>query len=150
METTHVERVATSDIDSRTTTNIQPDFPQELVGKKILLASESLGPINGVSRTTQSLIDYLRKNGVNVATCAPNYAGQPIVPVEARPERTPIVNKDWIRAIEKKSTNLGSRALGGAWTWHHERDGYDKISQQTAPQPALATRHPRMINRSRS
>jgi glycosyltransferase involved in cell wall biosynthesis len=150
METTHIERVATSDVDTQTSINIQPDFPQELVGKKVLLASESLGPINGVSRTTQSLIDYLRKNGVNVATCAPNYAGQPIVPTAARPERTPIVNKDWIRAIEKKSTDLGSRALGGAWTWHHERDGYDKIPQQAMPQPSAATRHPRMINRSRS
>lgn len=143
METIHVERVATP-------TCTLPEFPQELVGKKVLLASESLGPINGVSRTTQSLIDYLRKNGVNVATCAPNYAGQSIVPTEPRPERTPIVNKDWIRAIEKKSTNLGSRALGGAWTWHHEREGSDKTSQQSMDQAPQAARNPRMINRSRS
>ena len=32
------------------------DFPEKLRGKKILLATESLGPVNGVSRTTQSLI----------------------------------------------------------------------------------------------
>lgn len=147
METTHIESVENG---SRTSNSISSDFPQELVGKKVLLASESLGPINGVSRTTQSLIDYLRKNGVNVATCAPNYAGQPIVPVDPKPERTPIVNKDWIRAIEKKSTNLGSRALGGAWAWHHEREGYDKMSQQSMNQTAAPTRNPRMINRSRS
>lgn len=147
METTHIESVENG---PRTSTSISSGFPQELVGKKVLLASESLGPINGVSRTTQSLIDYLRKNGVNVATCAPNYAGQPIVPVDPKPERTPIVNKDWIRAIEKKSTNLGSRALGGAWAWHHEREGYDKMSQQSMNQVAAPTRNPRMINRSRS
>jgi glycosyltransferase involved in cell wall biosynthesis len=152
METTHIERVATTpDVDARTLTNdFASDFPQELIGKKVLLASESLGPINGVSRTTQSLIDYLRKNGVNVATCAPNYAGQPIVASETKPERTPIVNKEWIRALEKKSTNLGSRALGGAWTWHHERDGYDKVPQQSISQTAVTPRNPRMINRSRS
>jgi glycosyltransferase involved in cell wall biosynthesis len=152
METTHIERVATTpDVDARTLTNdFASDFPQELIGKKVLLASESLGPINGVSRTTQSLIDYLRNNGVNVATCAPNYAGQPIVASETKPERTPIVNKEWIRALEKKSTNLGSRALGGAWTWHHERDGYDKVPQQSTSQTAVTPRNPRMINRSRS
>ncbi|EGP85151.1 uncharacterized protein MYCGRDRAFT_101096 [Zymoseptoria tritici IPO323] len=67
---------------STTTAPVVPwhaDFPRELVGKKILLATESLGPVNGVSRTTQSLVDYLRSNGVNVATCAPTYKGQPIV-----------------------------------------------------------------------
>jgi glycosyltransferase involved in cell wall biosynthesis len=147
METTRVEH---SDVDTQTSTNKTSDFPQELVGKKVLLASESLGPINGVSRTTQSLIDYLRKNGVNVATCAPNYAGQPIVPTEIKPERTTIVNKDWIRAIEKKSTNLGSRALGGAWTWHHDRDGYERIPQQSPTQTTGMVRSPRIINRSRS
>ena len=31
-------------------------FPEKLRGKKVLLATESLGPVNGVSRTTQSLI----------------------------------------------------------------------------------------------
>lgn len=127
-----------------------PEFPAELIGKKVLLASESLGPVNGVSRTTQSLIDYLRKNGVNVATCAPTYVGQPINPNEAKPERTPIVNKDWVRAIEKKSSALGSRALGGAWTWHHERANDDKSSQQPLLQVPTPTRRPPMLNRSRS
>lgn len=127
------------------------DFPPELVGRKVLLASESLGPINGVSRTTQSLIDYLRKNGVNVATCAPEYVGQPINAPESKPDRKPIVNKEWVRAIEAKSSSLGSRALGGAWTWHHERDQPDKPTER---QPLLAgpsgAKRPVMINRGRS
>lgn len=46
-------------------------FPEHLRGKRILLATESLGPVNGVSRTTRSLIEYLRANGVNVAVVAP-------------------------------------------------------------------------------
>lgn len=148
METAHVEDVATDDLQSFI--DASPEFPRELIGKKVLLASESLGPVNGVSRTTQSLIDYLRRNGVNVATCAPSYAGQPIVPVEPKPERVPIVNKDWLRAIEKKSSALGSRALGGAWTWHHERDASDKLPQHFNTQGSNTPKNPRMINRSRS
>ncbi|GAB7340131.1 hypothetical protein MBLNU457_6616t1 [Dothideomycetes sp. NU457] len=49
----------------------QNDFPKRLIGKKILLATESLGPVNGVSRTTQQLISYLRAHDVHVATVAP-------------------------------------------------------------------------------
>lgn len=48
-------------------------FPTSLKGKRIILATESLGPINGVSRTTLSLIEYLRQNGANVAVIAPRY-----------------------------------------------------------------------------
>lgn len=48
-------------------------FPAFLRAKNILLATESLGPVNGVSRTTLSLIEYLRNNGVNVAVAAPKY-----------------------------------------------------------------------------
>ncbi|KAF2753409.1 glycosyltransferase [Pseudovirgaria hyperparasitica] len=51
------------------------NFPQDLKGRKILLATESLGPINGVSRTTGSLIQYLRDNGAQVAVVAPKFAG---------------------------------------------------------------------------
>ncbi|WPH00775.1 sulfoquinovosyl transferase sqd2 [Acrodontium crateriforme] len=112
------------------------EFPPELVGKKILLATESLGPVNGVSRTTQSLVDYLRANGAHVATCAPYYKGQPINIVEPKPEkaeRQPIVNPEWVRSIEAKSASLGSRAIGGAWTWHFDRD---EITKQRAPSPA--------------
>jgi glycosyltransferase involved in cell wall biosynthesis len=46
-------------------------FPSILKGKKLLLATESFGPVNGVSRTTLNLVTYLRANGVNVAVVAP-------------------------------------------------------------------------------
>lgn len=47
------------------------EFPEVLRGKRILLATESFGPVNGVSRTTLNLVEYLRENGVNVAVVAP-------------------------------------------------------------------------------
>ncbi|KAL2066021.1 hypothetical protein VTL71DRAFT_2092 [Oculimacula yallundae] len=46
-------------------------FPEALRGKKLLLATESFGPVNGVSRTTLNLVTYLRSQGVNVAVVAP-------------------------------------------------------------------------------
>ncbi|CAK1365508.1 unnamed protein product [Cercospora beticola] len=121
------------------------EFPAELVGKKVLLATESLGPVNGVSRTTQSLVDYLRNHGVHVATCAPYYKGQPIT-ADSKPERLPIVNKDWTRSIEAKAASLGSRAIGGAWSWHFDRDDPERETQ-----PLLQTQQkPPMLNRQRS
>ncbi|GFG04046.1 GDP-mannose-dependent alpha-mannosyltransferase [Aspergillus lentulus] len=50
-------------------------FPRSLKGKKVLLTTESLGPVNGVSRTTGSLIDYLRRNEVDLIVVAPQFAG---------------------------------------------------------------------------
>jgi glycosyltransferase involved in cell wall biosynthesis len=47
------------------------EFPSVLEGKKLLLATESFGPVNGVSRTTLNLVTYLRSKGVNVAVVAP-------------------------------------------------------------------------------
>ena len=47
------------------------EFPEKLIGKRILLATESFGPVNGVSRTTLNLVEYLRGNGVQVAVVAP-------------------------------------------------------------------------------
>ncbi|PQE14951.1 glycosyl transferase group 1 protein [Rutstroemia sp. NJR-2017a WRK4] len=47
-------------------------FPEALKGKRILLATESFGPVNGVSRTTLNLVDYLRHNGASVAVVAPH------------------------------------------------------------------------------
>lgn len=124
------------------------DFPTELIGKKVLLATESLGPVNGVSRTTQSLVDYLRNHGVHVATCAPYYKGQPINH-ESKPERQPIVNKDWVRSIEAKSAALGSRAIGGAWTWHYNREEANR--QQNEPLlHTHAQQKPPLFNRTRS
>jgi glycosyltransferase involved in cell wall biosynthesis len=49
------------------------DFPEALKGKRILLATESLGPVNGVSRTTGKLIEYLRSHDVELAVVAPRY-----------------------------------------------------------------------------
>ncbi|CZR67826.1 related to glycosyltransferase [Phialocephala subalpina] len=47
------------------------EFPEILRGKKLLLATESFGPVNGVSRTTLNLVTYLRAQGVIVAVVAP-------------------------------------------------------------------------------
>lgn len=130
---------------AQTTTSNSPGFPADLIGKKVLLATESLGPVNGVSRTTQSLVDYLRNNGVHVATCAPYYKGQPINTNEPWQERKPLVNKDWVRTIEAKSAALSSRALGGAWLWHFDRD-----DKQVLQPPASQTTRPPMLTRSKS
>ena len=128
-----------------------PNFPSELTGKRILLATESLGPVNGVSRTTQSLVDYLRNNGVQVATCAPHYKGQPINPIEQpRSERQPIVNKEWVRSIEAKSTSLGSRAIGGAWLWHFDRDEQNKQMATGPLQHNVVSPRPALFNRSKT
>ncbi|KAB8224888.1 hypothetical protein BDV33DRAFT_232654 [Aspergillus novoparasiticus] len=51
------------------------DFPKVLKGRRVLLTTESLGPVNGVSRTTLSLVEYLRRNGVDLAVVAPQYQG---------------------------------------------------------------------------
>ncbi|KAF7861647.1 uncharacterized protein EAF02_010601 [Botrytis sinoallii] len=53
-------------------TNTPLKFPEALEGKRILLATESFGPVNGVSRTTLNLVEYLRRNGVSVAVVAPH------------------------------------------------------------------------------
>jgi glycosyltransferase involved in cell wall biosynthesis len=47
------------------------DFPLGLRGKRILLCTESFGPVNGVSRTTLMLVNHLRSNGALVAVVAP-------------------------------------------------------------------------------
>ncbi|KAI0846714.1 glycosyltransferase family 4 protein [Daldinia vernicosa] len=47
------------------------NFPSGLAGKRILLCTESLGPVNGVSRTTKMLVDQLRSNEVIVSVVAP-------------------------------------------------------------------------------
>lgn len=51
-------------------------FPDTLVGKKILLATESWGPVNGVSRTTRSLVEYLCANGADLTLVAPYFKGR--------------------------------------------------------------------------
>jgi hypothetical protein len=52
--------------------NVQLEFPEALRGKRLLLATESFGPVNGVSRTTLNLVTYLRQQGVVVAVVAPH------------------------------------------------------------------------------
>ncbi|KAK5653200.1 hypothetical protein OQA88_9098 [Cercophora sp. LCS_1] len=49
-----------------------PEFPGFLRGKKILLCTESFGPVNGVSRTTMMLVSYLNEHGVEVVVVAPD------------------------------------------------------------------------------
>ncbi|KAI7184081.1 hypothetical protein D0869_11771 [Hortaea werneckii] len=129
----------------------KPDFPRSLVGASVLLATESLGPVNGVSRTTQSLIDYLRSNGVNVATCSPQYAGQHINTTETKPERQPIINPDFLRKVEAKSSALASRAIGGSWQFHDSRR--DSVISTDGPlplTPPTPAKNPPIIKRNRS
>lgn len=47
-------------------------FPSYLKGKRILLCTESFGPVNGVSRTTLMLVNHLRSQGASVAVVAPH------------------------------------------------------------------------------
>ena len=47
-------------------------FPSALHGKRVLLCTESFGPVNGVSRTTLMLVTHLRAHGVQVAVVAPH------------------------------------------------------------------------------
>lgn len=56
--------------DDRLTQNASLAFSEALKGKRILLATESFRPVNGVSRTTLNLVEYLCRNGVFVAIVA--------------------------------------------------------------------------------
>ncbi|KAK5681242.1 hypothetical protein LTS10_007004 [Elasticomyces elasticus] len=95
------------------------------------------------------LVEYLRKNGVNVATCAPSYKGQPIIATEPKPARQPIVNPEWVRSIEAKSSSLASRAIGGSWQFHFDRD---EINHRSPSLPHVSSQSKRtpMIRRSKS
>ncbi|KAI1332375.1 glycosyl transferase group 1 [Xylariaceae sp. FL0255] len=46
-------------------------FPGGLRGRRILLCTESFGPVNGVSRTTMMIVNHLRSHGALVAVVAP-------------------------------------------------------------------------------
>ena len=119
--------------DIPTSSNVAPVFPADLIGKKVVLATESHGPVNGVSRTTQSLVDYLRHHGVNVAVCAPHYKGAALNSIEPKVERTPIINQAWIRSIEAKSSSLAKRGIGGAWQWHNSDHSQPAQTQSALP-----------------
>ncbi|KAI8626535.1 glycosyl transferase group 1 [Xylariaceae sp. FL1651] len=64
-------------------------FPAGLRGRRILLCSESFGPVNGVSRTTLMLVNHLRSHGALVAVVAPyNHTKVNIFsPVDAVPDQ---------------------------------------------------------------
>ncbi|KAI1340229.1 hypothetical protein F5Y15DRAFT_379980 [Xylariaceae sp. FL0016] len=47
-------------------------FPSGLGGRRILLCTESFGPVNGVSRTTLMLVNHLRSHGALVSVVAPH------------------------------------------------------------------------------
>ncbi len=47
-------------------------FPNGLRGRRVLLCTESFGPVNGVSRTTLMLVNHLRSHGALVAVVAPD------------------------------------------------------------------------------
>ncbi len=47
--------------------------PVALTNKKVLVVSESLGPINGVTRATQAFLDYLARHQIETAALAPRY-----------------------------------------------------------------------------
>ena len=58
-------------------------FPDALRGKRILLCTESFGPVNGVSRTTLMLVNHLRANGTNVVVVAPHTGETTFTPTAA-------------------------------------------------------------------
>jgi glycosyltransferase involved in cell wall biosynthesis len=69
-------------------TNAEPHngypLPAKLSGKKILVTSESLGPINGVTRATQYLLDFLIERNVRLAAVAPEYGKQDVSPLRKK------------------------------------------------------------------
>lgn len=62
---------------------IDDEFPTALRGKHVAVFTESLGPINGVSRTTTQIIRYLQANGVDLKLIAPHYIGESTRPALA-------------------------------------------------------------------
>ena len=70
-------------------------FPESLKGKRILLCTESFGPINGVSRTTLNLVIHLRRHGVRVSVAAPyNHTGNDTFIPPYVPHRDPTEDID--------------------------------------------------------
>ncbi len=65
-----------------------PIFPRRLDSKKVLVTSESLGPINGVTRATQYFLEYLIERGIKVAAVAPEFGREERSPLH---KRLPIV-----------------------------------------------------------
>ncbi|KAJ2990670.1 hypothetical protein NUW58_g2835 [Xylaria curta] len=47
-------------------------FPAKLRNRRVLICSESFGPVNGVSRTTLMIVNHLRSHGALVSVVAPH------------------------------------------------------------------------------
>ncbi|KAI0173152.1 glycosyltransferase family 4 protein [Hypoxylon sp. FL1284] len=71
-------------------------FPLGLRGRRILLCTESLGPVNGVSRTTMMLVNQLRSHGAVVAVVAPyNHTKvNTFAPISPTPDTSPPYNDE--------------------------------------------------------
>jgi len=52
-----------------------PTAAHALAHRRVLIATESLGPVNGVTRATEQLLRYLDARGVRVAAVAPEWRG---------------------------------------------------------------------------
>lgn len=94
------------------------EFPTVLRGKKVLLATESFGPINGVSKTTLNLVEYLRSNGVDVAVVAPHIGTHEKIPTtdrrEIRLQGYPLpYNPELSVVYPVRLSRLYSRTFGG-------------------------------------
>ncbi len=59
-----------------------------LAHRRVLVVTESLGPVNGVTRATEHLLTYLHTHRVQVAAVAPQWSGDPSLVV---PEDMPCV-----------------------------------------------------------
>lgn len=69
-------------------------FPTSIRGRKILLCTESFGPVNGVSRTTLMILEHLRSLGAQVAVVAPRNHTKHNVFVSLRDKATGNNNND--------------------------------------------------------
>lgn len=73
--------------------------------KRILLTTESLGPVNGVSRTTGSLIEYLQRQGADLVVVCPEQ-GPCHASSQAPAEQTPLLaeaaGKDTARGTRRE------------------------------------------------
>ena len=69
-----LSQIETPDISQpKNEARIIPLFKRGLEDKKVLVASESLGPINGVTRATQYFLEYLQEQNIKAAAVAPEF-----------------------------------------------------------------------------
>lgn len=83
-------------------------FPEALKGKKVLLCTESFGPVNGVSRTTLMLVNHLRANGCDLAVVSPHNSTKvnTFIPKFATTTSTPTSSNG-----EASNTTAGSKDI---------------------------------------